>query len=30
MRVIYEPSGRALEYAPLAFNLYPGCKKETR
>lgn len=24
-RVIYEPKGRALEYAPLAANLYKGC-----
>jgi len=25
MDVIYEPKGRALEYAPLAANLYKGC-----
>jgi DNA repair photolyase len=25
MRVIYLPKGRALEYAPLAVNLYNGC-----
>jgi DNA repair photolyase len=25
MRIIYEPKGRALEYAPLAVNLYRGC-----
>lgn len=25
MRVVYEPKGRALEYAPLAVNLYRGC-----
>lgn len=25
MRVIYRPKGRALEYAPLACNLYMGC-----
>lgn len=25
MRIIYEPRGRALEYAPLAVNLYKGC-----
>lgn len=26
MQVIYEPRGPALEYAPLAVNLYTGCK----
>lgn len=25
MRIIYEPRGRALEYAPLAVSLYRGC-----
>jgi len=25
MRIIYEPKGRALEYAPLAVSLYRGC-----
>lgn len=25
MQIIYEPKGRALEYAPLAVNLYSGC-----
>lgn len=25
MSIIYEPKGRALEYAPLAANLYRGC-----
>lgn len=25
MSVIYEPKGRALEYSPLALNLYTGC-----
>jgi len=25
MQVIYEPKGRALEYSPLAVNLYTGC-----
>jgi DNA repair photolyase len=25
MRTIYEPTGRALEYSPLALNLYDGC-----
>ncbi len=26
MRAIYEPKGRAAEYAPLAVNLYQGCE----
>ncbi len=26
MSVIYEPSGRAFEYSPLAVNLYTGCE----
>lgn len=26
MQVIYEPRGRAAEYAPLAVNLYTGCR----
>jgi len=25
LRVVYEPKGRAGEYAPLALNLYRGC-----
>ena len=25
MKIIYEPKGKALEYAPLACNLYKGC-----
>jgi DNA repair photolyase len=25
MKIIYKPSGKALEYAPLALNLYAGC-----
>jgi len=25
MPIIYEPSGKALEYSPLAANLYAGC-----
>ena len=25
MRIIYEPRGRAAEYAPLAVSLYRGC-----
>jgi DNA repair photolyase len=25
MRTIYQPTGRALEYSPLALNLYQGC-----
>ena len=25
MKAIYEPGGRALEYSPLALNLYTGC-----
>jgi len=25
MRLVYEPAGRAREYAPLALNLYTGC-----
>jgi DNA repair photolyase len=25
MKIIYEPKGKALEYAPLAANLYKGC-----
>jgi DNA repair photolyase len=25
MRTIYAPTGRALEYSPLAFNIYSGC-----
>jgi DNA repair photolyase len=30
MSVIYEPKGRALEYAPLACNLYTGCTHACR
>lgn len=30
MRTIYIPSGRALEYSPLAFNLYSGCANNCR
>ena len=25
MKIIYEPKGKAREYAPLAVNLYSGC-----
>jgi len=30
MKAIYEPKGRALEYAPLACNLYTGCRHGCR
>jgi DNA repair photolyase len=30
MRIIYEPRGRALEYAPLAVSLYRGCSHGCR
>lgn len=30
MRIIYEPRGRALEYAPLAVSLYHGCSHGCR
>jgi DNA repair photolyase len=30
MRLIYEPAGRAREYAPLALNLYTGCTHACR
>jgi len=30
MAVIYEPKGMALEYAPLACNLYRGCQHGCR
>jgi DNA repair photolyase len=30
LRVIYEPAGRALEYATLACTLYRGCKHDCR
>jgi len=30
MRIIYEPQGRALEYAPLAVSLYRGCSHGCR
>lgn len=26
MQIIYEPTGKALEYAPLALNIYKGCE----
>jgi DNA repair photolyase len=28
LRIIYEPTGRALEYAPLAVSLYRGCSHQ--
>ena len=30
MRVIYKPKGRALEYSPLALNIYTGCQHSCR
>ena len=30
MNVIYEPKGRAREYAPLACNLYMGCTRNRK